>query len=286
MTVHAPRVAAATAQQSSKVQGAQNEPSLQTAADIRALETTLLELELAHPVAIGGSLGGRYGIDDDLAVLRRSEVESMLGRVDRAHSIGEVTNSAGAVFAAVQEHLLTFAGGDDVVHDYPSVWRVQSMTKHALRDRLGTVKTVRMLQEEATDGNPLTVCFGLNHRNAYEVALGVGDRALPARDLRALAQREFERGNLLALPRMHMSHGDGCGRAHRESPSRLRLFKLYCDNCKTGSGNRQRKFEAMYRARVEGRQPGEAVCRCGTTFARAQPTQTRCPQCRARHRSL
>lgn len=265
------------------------EPSeVQSAQQIRELESTLLQLELDHPVAplaIGGPMCWSYDIDDAITVLRRAILEARLGLL-AGQKLEQVKGAAHIVFAAVEDRLRPFAGADSAVpaHLYP--WRLQTMAKVVLLDVLGKPSAVRAVQIHAAEGDPLTVCFGLSRRIAYQAPLRV--KGLRAAELRNRARDALASQSIVRLPGVSYSHGDGCGRTHHESRSHSRLFKLYCERCTKHSSNRQKRLESEFWAEAQGRlgARGPAKCSvCDETFERTRPNQKRCLRCRRNHRS-
>lgn len=230
---------------------------VQSANESRDLEITVLELELKRPlpaVAVGGAMCWTYDIADAVVALRRSELEARLGRVNRMQSVKEITQAARTVFTAVEDRLRIFAAAAHPVHAPLDPWRLQTMAKCVLRDRLGSVHLVRDVQREAAGDEPLTP-FGRPQRSAYEVAAGA--KGLSSTELRRRAQQVAAERNL-GPPGLSYSHGDGCGRTHFESQSPYKLFTVYCPRCRKMGGNRQRAVERRLWARAEGRSGGEA----------------------------
>jgi hypothetical protein len=260
---------------------------VQSAHEIERLERTLLALELRYPqaaAAIGGPIVWAHPIDTAVTILRRSEIEAMLGVAKRRHSIEETCAAGADVFAAVQSHIEPFEGLDFAVATHTYAWRLQTMAKRVLREVLGSVSETREIQAAAAGPRPLTVCFGRSSAVAYEAALGV--RRTPASELQRMARENIEEGRLLRLPGVRKSHGDGCHRAHPESKIPNRLFKAYCDGCATGSGNRQRALERAFHPGGRYFENGDVKthCACGNEFVRTRSNQTRCPECRREHR--
>jgi hypothetical protein len=264
----------------------QREPSRSSKCDeLVTLQRWQLERELEVPLEpqmIGGGMCSLYDIDDAIGVLRRTEIEARLG-LPHAHGVEEVTEAARVVFAAVEDRLTTFAEYDGRVPGHATLWRLQILAKKALYDVLGSVPGVRRVQVSVSHAWPLTVCFGLPRRLAYEAALGV--RGLGAHDLRDRAEKEIEKQEHFRLPRVSWSHGDGCHKAHPESRSLHHLLKAYCESCAKTSGNKQRRLEATFWAEKNGRPyRGTDYCSvCGTSFEKTRPDQQRCPECRRLH---
>lgn len=260
---------------------------VQSAYEIREMEIRLLQLELERPLsplAIGGSMCWSYEIADAIVVLRRSQLEGQLGLVERRHSIDEVVEAARVVFAAVEDRLWIFFEADRPVHARTEPWRLQTLAKYALLERVGLVREVRAVQREAAGDAPLTVCFGRSQRSAYEVV--VGAKGLPAAKLQRKA-RELAAARETALPGHSYSRGDGCGRAHFESTSPYRLLTRYCSRCAKQAGNRQRAIERRYWAEADGHAGGRGTDECTSCrekFESTRPNQRRCPKCRESHR--
>jgi len=261
---------------------------VQSAQQIRELELTLLRIELEHPLAplaIGGPMCWSYDIDDAISVLRRTELEARLGLVP-GHKLEHVESAAYTVFVAVEDRLRSFAGTDAQVPSYLYPWRLQTMAKLALRDVLGKNSAVRAVQIDAAGGKPLTVCFGLSQRAAYEAVLGL--TGLPTAKLRQRTRDAIASQKIVRAPGISYSHGDGCGRTHHESRSHSRLFKRYCKHCTTGSSNRQKKLEREFWAEAHGKSRGgspDTCSVCPETFERTRPNQKRCPRCQRNHRA-
>jgi hypothetical protein len=179
----------------------------------------------------------------------------------------DVERAASEVLRAVHEILVPFEGTQLIEHWRRDVPRAQTYAKKALLAYM-TVREMKQLQIELSDGKPLAVCVGKRDRESRFAKI---DPDRP--DIRIAVTR---------------SHGDGCGVVH---PDSMRAeARIYCDPCKNAEANRQRAHEAAVRAREAGGGPvfdsagrrvwkGTCPC-CNREFTNARPDAERCEECR------
>lgn len=180
----------------------------------------------------------------------------------------ELAQAASLVFSEIQALLLTLRGEHLEDTWRRELWDAQWQPVLALHDRA----LAKRLQLQASDGKPLTVCFG-------------------------------KRARTIAVPPPHHKqvypYGDGCGLVHPDSTGLRRpSFRNYCPRCRQRETRRQTKARSDAVAQWLGLEPvlafdehGQPLpawlgscSRCGKDFFTTDRRVRRCNDCRAGHR--
>jgi hypothetical protein len=197
---------------------------------------------------------------------KRGEAATALGTARRTCAIEE--------FRKVQEELRPLEGQRLTGPRRSELWRRQWRLALEASDELGWPET-KELQLEASEGRPLTVCYGHFFR------------AIP----------HARRGST----ELSYRHGDGCGLVFPDSTSTRgkHPFVYYCLECRRRATDRHRKgrsrllaFEAGLEEVVVGyaEDGSELVAwcgecsKCGETFISSRIDARRCDRCRRAHR--
>jgi hypothetical protein len=187
-------------------------------------------------------------------------MSSSEAHTDRSNHSADISGDsiygmAAARFTAIQNFLAEIGEGNVL----PRLMRRQVWTEiERAREAVSTVEA-KLLQIQASEGRPLTLCFGRRMRRILEMKQFVGTDVA------------------------HTSFGDGCGTIFADSTTR---FSRYCPDCRKKPGGRLRgEILARCIAACEGRfllhGGWRLTCRgCGERFFAPTPQRRRCDRCR------